>query len=292
MFIPFRSHVYTAQIVLTPQPPIFQASPIEATKQIDTINILDILSCSGYCEIVGDRICVYVLARDIAIGGGLDFDDNKVSATGGRNTYESIRWNRFKEYFDRVIEEFRRSTPEILPYIQPLDINSYILLEVALGILNQCRNDKAVQFRGKLMTQAAIWIRDEAMAEYNIRLRELQRQIDAQCRTLLYQESYLNTKGLFASTVLAKKYNMSAQIFHRILQKAGYIFKHAGMYLMKSPYDRIGLMKIVDLQSPAGITTVSMWTESGRNFVHDVFLSLGIEENKDNNKIIKKFLEG
>lgn len=190
-----------------------------------------------------------------------------------------------------MIEELRGSTPEILQYIQPLDTNSYILLEVALGILNHCRNDRAVQFRGKLMTQAAIWIRDEVMAEYNIRLRELQRQIDEQCRTLLYQESYLNTKGLFASTILAKKYGMSAQIFHRVLQKAGYIFKHGGMYLMKTPYDRIGLMRIVDLQSPAGITTVSMWTESGRNFVHDVFLSLGIEEDKDNTKVIQEFLK-
>lgn len=95
MFMPFRSQVYTAQIVLTKENsfPIFNSTPIEATKQISTINILDILACSGYCEIIGDRICVYVLARDIAVGGGLSQPQEKSSTTSGGIMYEFIRWD-------------------------------------------------------------------------------------------------------------------------------------------------------------------------------------------------------
>lgn len=147
-------------------------------NNINKINILDVLKVDGYCIFIENSLLTYVYAKDIAIGAGLNKEEEKFSTTSGRKSYDNIRWNRFIQYFNETVEELQMVNPDILRFIQPLDINSYILLEVALGILNRCNNTIAKKFRATLMFKVVPIIQQQAINEYMQQIGELNTQLD------------------------------------------------------------------------------------------------------------------
>ena len=147
-------------------------------NNINKINILDVLKVDGYCIFIENSLLTYVYAKDIAIGAGLVETKHDRVDTSVDKPHEFIIWNRFVKYFNESIEELQMVNPDILRFIQPLDINSYILLEVALGILNRCNNITAKKFRANLMFKVVPIIQQQAINEYMQQIGELNTQLD------------------------------------------------------------------------------------------------------------------
>lgn len=205
----FQSQIYSVPIHIEEEHlnPVLQAAPVSRVdediwKRVNNINILGVLQVNGYCIMIEGRLLTYIFARDIAIGGGLTNTTRgryatesgcTTSCTTDNRSYEVIRWNTFTEYFNDAVEEISLVNPDLLQFIQPLDTNSYILLEVALGILNRCNNKIAKQFRGKLLYIAVPYIQQQVLQEYNIKIEELKNLSDCYWKDKRILESRLGT---------------------------------------------------------------------------------------------------
>jgi len=149
-------------------------------NKINRIPIFDIMNVKGYIQVINNRECIYVYATDIARGSGLVFQDNKdyihkkITATSCSNFTETIRWQTVEKYFNEAIEDLKDFNPFLLQFIQPFDRNSYILLEVALLILNRVNSKQGKRFRGLLMTYIVPFIRQAAIDYYLKEVQQLQ----------------------------------------------------------------------------------------------------------------------
>ena len=270
----------------------------EIIEGINRINLLGVLNVRGYCFIIEGKLLTYVMAADIAVGAGLVDERVKVSATGGGNFYENIRWNRMEEYFNQAVEElkayneaYNNGDNSILNFIQPFDRNSFILLEVAMGILNKVNSQKGKEFRGALMMYVVPMIQQQAIMEYQIQIKEMQNEIEDLQDRVDYQNDYLNLEGLFSSTEIAKQFNMTSQELHKILKENGILYKTNGVWALKIPYSNFPYTQYVDISTPSGVTTVMYWTEPGRGFVHSVLSSLGFRTYWNNQPTKKEMLK-
>lgn len=259
----------------------------EIIEGINRINLLGVLNVRGYCIIIEGRLITYVMAADVAVGAGLNRINTKttrqlVGAQESTYSYESIRWDTVEEYFNQAVEEikeynktYNNGDNSILDFIQPFDRNSFILLEVAMGILNKVNSQKGKEFRGALMMYVVPMIQQQAIMEYQMQIQQMQEKMDEMESIIDYQNDYLNIDGLFSSTEIAKQFNLTAQDLHQILKKSDILYKTNGKWALKVPYSNFPYTQYIDISTPTGVTTVMYWTEPGRNFVHSILMSLG-----------------
>ena len=179
----------------------------------------------------------------------------------------------------------------------PINKDSYIPFELALMVAINCRSEKARQFHGFLVGRFSRELNMMIDNKYREIKENLEKQIEEQNKvireqgqTIVYQEEFLNKQGLFYSTELAKKFNLTPQVFNKIFEKLGYIYKVNGQWVAKAPFDRIGMMTFVDVQTPKGIVTESLWTETGRQITFKLLTDLGIQPGIDNSLTVKQFL--
>lgn len=227
----------------------------------------------------------FVLARDIAIGGGLCRYEEKSSHTGVRN-YESILWSRFTEYFNETVAEIIAINRDLAQFIQPLDQNGYILLEVALGILNRCNNATAKKFRAELLFNIVPKIQNDTIAKFMESLNQLGSSIDQQNKEIEYYKHWTNTNELFRSTEIAKDFGLSAKTLHILLNYLGIIFRVNGRWVVYQPYAHFGY-----ILSKEGNTTDTYWTHAGRAFVINTLIGYGLQLGKDNRQIVENILD-
>ena len=269
---------------------------------INRINLLGVLNVRGYCVIIEGKLLTYVMAADIAVGAGLTKIDNSRTTIDVRTSahipYEAIQWNRVEEYFNQAIEElkayneaYNNGDNSILNFIQPFDRNSFILLEVAMGILNKVNSQKGKEFRGALMMYVVPMIQQQAIMEYQSQIQQMQEKMDEMENIIDYQNDYLNIDGLFSSTEIGKQFNLTAQDLHQILKKADILYKTNGVWALKVPYSNFPYTQYIDISTPSGVTTVMYWTEPGRNFVHSILMSLGFRTIWNNQPTKREMLK-
>lgn len=254
-------------------------------SQINSIDILGVINVDGYCQIVERKLCTFVLARDIAIGGGLCRTEERSSHTGVRN-YTSILWNRFTEYFNNTVAEIVAINRDLAQFIQPLNTDGYILLEVALGILNRCNNATAKKFRAELLFNIVPKIQNDTIAKFMDSLNQLGNSLDKQTQEIQYYKHWTNTNELFRSTEIAKDFGLSAKTLYTLLNYFGLIFRVNGRWVVYQPYAHLGY-----ILSKEGNSTDTYWTHAGRAFVINTLVGYGFQLGKDNRKLVETILD-
>ena len=110
-----------------------------------------------------------------------------------------------------------------------------------------------------------------------------QRTIDEQHRAIeamepkaVYCDEVLDSVSCLTTTQIAKELDMTAQELNRMLCQRGIQYGQSGQYLLYAPYARRGLAKnrthsYRDLFGDLHTRTQLVWTELGRNFIHELF---------------------
>lgn len=289
--------------------PVYMAEPTQkVAPPFVQSNILDFSffmfeNIRGYYAIAADGyVSRLINAEDVARGIGLTtavkHNDRPVAGSCNQVQYtEGIRWSTFNEYAQSSLPyiDIQR---ELNMFTFPINKDSYIPFELALMVAINCRSEKARQFHGFLVGRFSREVSMMIDSKYKEIKESLEKQIEEQNKvirdqgqTIVYQEEFLNKQGLFYSTELAKKFNLTPQVFNKIFEKLGYIYKVNGQWVSKAPFDRIGMMTFVDIQTPKGIVTESLWTETGRQITFKLLTDLGIQPGVDNSLVVKQLLD-
>ena len=123
-----------------------QNTDIGLNKEID-MNIFDILNVKGHFEEYNGKLISFVNVKDVARGIGMSHFHRKFSHTGVGKDYEEFKWYRLQKYYDRVINDMKKTKHWLLPLVTPFNKDGDMLTFVAIGICNICTNDKASYFR-------------------------------------------------------------------------------------------------------------------------------------------------
>ena len=293
--------------------PVYMADPIQQVAppfiQSDILDFSFFMfeNIRGYYAIAADGyVSRLINAEDVARGIGLTTQSKgryagengcATSCTTDIQSYEVIRWSTFNEYAQSSLPyiDIQR---ELNMFTFPINKDSYIPFELALMVAINCRSEKARQFHGFLVGRFSREVSMMIDSKYKEIKESLEKQIEEQNKvirdqgqTIVYQEEFLNKQGLFYSTELAKKFNLTPQVFNKIFEKLGYIYKVNGQWVSKAPFDRIGMMTFVDIQTPKGIVTESLWTETGRQITFKLLTDLGIQPGVDNSLVVKQLLD-
>ena len=293
--------------------PVYMAEPTQQVAppfvQSDILDFSFFMfeNIRGYYAIAADGyVSRLINAEDVARGIGLTTQSKgryagengcAGSCTTDIQSYEVIRWSTFNEYAQSSLPyiDIQR---ELNMFTFPINKDSYIPFELALMVAINCRSEKARQFHGFLVGRFSRELNMMIDTKYKEIKENLEKQIEEQNKvirdqgqTIVYQEEFLNKQGLFYSTELAKKFNLTPQVFNKIFEKLGYIYKVNGQWVSKAPFDRIGMMTFVDIQTPKGIVTESLWTETGRQITFKLLTDLGIQPGIDNSLVVKQFLD-
>lgn len=289
--------------------PVYMAEPTQQVAppfvQSDILDFSFFMfeNIRGYYAIAADGyVSRLINAEDVARGIGLTKMVHNGHPTSRMSSeelpkVEVIRWKEFNEYAQSSLPyiDIQR---ELNMFTFPINKDSYIPFELALMVAINCRSEKARQFHGFLVGRFSRELNMMIDNKYKEIKESLEKQIEEQNKvirdqgqTIVYQEEFLNKQGLFYSTELAKKFNLTPQVFNKIFEKLGYIYKVNGQWVSKAPFDRIGMMTFVDIQTPKGVVTESLWTETGRQITFKLLTDLGIQPGVDNSLVVKQFLD-
>ena len=144
-----------------------QNTDIGLNKEID-MNIFDILNVKGHFEEYNGKIISYVNVKDVARGIGMSHVKvdrrRKMLSTRGEQpfyTIEEFRWNRLKDYYERVVNDMKKTKHWLLPLVTPFNKDGDMLTFIAIGICNICTNDKASYFRMATLERLTIMVDEE-----------------------------------------------------------------------------------------------------------------------------------
>ncbi|MDR1339795.1 MAG: phage antirepressor KilAC domain-containing protein [Prevotellaceae bacterium] len=90
------------------------------------------------------------------------------------------------------------------------------------------------------------------------------------------RDKVLQSTDTRTMTQIAKELGMSAIALEKKLHDAGVIFKQSGQWLLYAKYQDMGYTKPRTHQythndGTTGTNTITVWTEKGRKFVHQMF---------------------
>jgi prophage antirepressor-like protein len=106
---------------------------------------------------------------------------------------------------------------------------------------------------------------------------ELQKQqLQQSAPKVQYFDSVLQSSKTYTMTQVAKELEMSAVALENKLQNMGIIFRQSGQFMLYAKYTGNGYMKsrthhFTRSDGSPGTNTISVWTEKGRRFVHELF---------------------
>jgi prophage antirepressor-like protein len=101
----------------------------------------------------------------------------------------------------------------------------------------------------------------------------LQTEIKAIAPKAEYTDKVLQSVGTYTMTQVAKELGMSAIALERKLHEKGVLFKQSGQWLLYAKdqdkgYTRARTHQYTHSDGSAGTNTITVWTETGRMFVH------------------------
>lgn len=125
-------------------------------------------------------------------------------------------------------------------------------------------SDEVIVARALQIMQATLQRRDEEIAR-------LKPKAD-------YADQVLDSVSCLTTTQVAKGMGMTAMELNRILCQKGIQYGQSGQYLLYAPYARQGLAQnrtrtFLDLFGTVHTTSQLVWTEKGREFIHQLLLN-------------------
>lgn len=166
--IPYSPYCKYAYIFYNPM--IYQAQAINS--DID-MNIFDILNVRGHFEEYNGKLISFVNVKDVARGIGMSHIKRRTGRVvdptrGVQEYYEEFRWERLQKYYDRVVNDMKKTKHWLLPLVTPFNKDEDMLTFVAIGICNICTNDKASYFRMATLDRLTMMADEENKKRNNI----------------------------------------------------------------------------------------------------------------------------
>ena len=239
-----------------------------------------IVNVSGVRGYVDDKQVAWLNAEDIANGLGFFKIEEKVSTTGGRKTYATVRWARVNSY----LAEFD---------YPPVKAGDYIPEHIFYLLAMKASNEAAKNFQLKIATEILPSIRKHGVymtaeaAEKIItnpdfiiglaqQVKEARTERDAALAQVAqlkpkaeYTEAVLLSDEHLTSELIAKEYGECAKWLHGVLGKLGMIYRRGRHWYMKAPYDKEGYRTSETVKLERGKTVVNhYWTQQGRQLIY------------------------
>lgn len=255
----------------------------------------------------------WLKVEGVVYGLGFTKNEEKLSPTGGRKTYTSIRWERVNAYLkefgysaevgkDDFIPEnmvYRLAmkanneaakkfqiwlADEVLPsirkhgaYITPTTLDNLLNNpDFAIRLFTELKSER--DKNSKLVQENAVLTQQVA---------ELQPKVD-------YCDLILNCKDLIQTGKIAKDYGMSARAFNKLLHKLGVQFKQGDIWLLYQKYAKLGWTSTKtyyysDNYGDNCSSILTCWTQKGRLGLYNLLKGNGylplIEQNNDGNLV-------
>lgn len=108
-------------------------------------------------------------------------------------------------------------------------------------------------------------------------IEEQMAQLKEQAPKVEYVDNVLASANTYTSTQLAKELNLRhAEHLHALLKDRGVMYRQSGQWLITARYSERGYTKTrthayVRSDGSQGANSITVWTESGRLFLHDLF---------------------
>lgn len=108
-------------------------------------------------------------------------------------------------------------------------------------------------------------------------IEEQTAQLKEQAPKVEYVDNVLASANTYTSTQLAKELNLRhAEHLHALLKDRGVMYRQSGQWLITAKYSERGYTKTrthayVRSDGSQGTNSITVWTESGRLFLHDLF---------------------
>lgn len=111
--------------------------------------------------------------------------------------------------------------------------------------------------------------------DYKMRLLQANETILEQAPIVQYANEVLSSPDLISTTIIAKDLGMSAANLNKILRARGVLYKQAETWVLYSKYQDKGYTHTkththYDSQGVKRTTIHTYWTQSGRQFIHDL----------------------
>ena len=150
-------------------------------------------------------------------------------------------------------------TSEVLPSIRK---NGGYIIE------KEDDTDDDILARALVIAQDKIKKREE-------RIKVLEGKVEVDKPKVEYYEKVIDSESTFTTTQIAKELFMSAKQLNLILANVGVQFKQSKQWLLYSKYQDKGYMKTrttayIDSNGIQQTSHISVWTEKGREFIHDL----------------------
>lgn len=180
------------------------------------------------------------------------------------NLYRCIFQSRKKEaeqFQDWVCEE-------VLPLIR--QTGGYIATQ-------QEDTPEMIMARALQVAQSTIEKHQRQLELAEATIEEQTAQLKEQAPKVEYADNVLASANTYTSTQLAKELNLRhAEHLHALLKDRGVMYRQSGQWLITAKYSERGYTKTrthayVRSDGSQGTNSITVWTESGRLFLHDLF---------------------
>ena len=144
------------------------------------------------------------------------------------------------------------------------------------GVTTVSNDDEAIAYAMQVLNKRLEKARQEkAMLEQQNNL--LTNEIKQAAPKVQYVDNVLQSPNTYTSTQMAKELNMrTADQLHKKLTEKGIMFRQSGQWMLTARYCEKGYTKnrttvYTCSDGSQGTNTITVWTETGRAFLHKVF---------------------
>lgn len=145
------------------------------------------------------------------------------------------------------------------------------------GVTTISNDDEAISYAMQVLNKRLEQAKQEkAMLEQQNNY--LANKIKETAPKVQYVDNVLQSVNTYTSTQMAKELGMrEAEQLHRLLKEKGIMFKQSGQWMLTAKYSGKGYTKyrtthFARFDGSVGTNTITVWTEAGRAFLHQVFI--------------------
>lgn len=143
------------------------------------------------------------------------------------------------------------------------------------GVATVSNDDEAIAYAMQVLQKRLEQARQEkAMLEQqNLYLAN---EIKEQAPKVQYVDTVLQSVNTYSANLIAKEMGMSAETLNRRLKEKGVIYKQGGVWVLTAKYQGKGYTKTrthayTRSDGSQGTSMLTVWTETGRAFLHSIF---------------------
>ena len=143
------------------------------------------------------------------------------------------------------------------------------------GVATVSNDDEAIAYAMQVLQKRLEQARQEkAMLEQQNNY--LANEIRQQAPKVQYVDTVLQSVNTYSANLIAKEMGMSAETLNRRLKEKGVIYKQGGVWVLTAKYQGKGYTKTrthayTRSDGSQGTSMLTVWTETGRAFLHSIF---------------------